>query len=183
VGYLSTEGGPLLLVDRAGVGEWSGIDGGDYERACKLLDAQPAGVEIEVGQYRALLWGMPTGTTEIWRISAETLLLSRPWLAPEDSGLRSASATRLAALPLSKPQRLGQLAIASGWLAILWATDPGTEIVAIPPTDGATFDLSVGDSAIVVALPVGTYRCLQDEVRDNRAVSVRCWILPEGTSA
>lgn len=38
LGHVSTEGGPLLLIDRDAVGNWSGIDGDDYDRACRLLD-------------------------------------------------------------------------------------------------------------------------------------------------
>ena len=178
LGHVSTEGGPLLLIDLAGVGEWSGVEGDDYGRACKLLDELENGGEISIGRQRGLLWEMPTGTAEIWRQSPDIHLLSRPWLDPKSNRSEDAQARRLAQLPRSKSLLLGRLGIQSGWLAILWAPENGYDILKVAPADGLALHLSVGNSAAIIRLPAGEYTCFQDEVEDNGPSSRRCWILP-----
>jgi hypothetical protein len=180
LGYVSTEGGPILLIDRDGVGEWSGTDGDDYHRACTLLDEGDDGSEITIGSHRGLLWDMPTGTADIWRAAADTLVLSRPWLNPEDGGTQEVQARSLAQLPRSESIILGRLRVTSGWLAIFWAPESGSQILKFPPIDGQALDLSVGHAAAVVVLPAGAYVCLQDEVKTVLGPSsLRCWIVPE----
>jgi hypothetical protein len=179
LGHVSTEGGPLLLIDRAGVGEWSGIEGDDYTRACALLDEQGNASAIDVGSHRGLLWDMPTGTADIWRVASDRLVLSRPWLNPDDESTPEAQARSLAELPGSDSLVLGRLHVSSGWLALLWAPQSGSQILQVPPTDGLALDLSVGHAAAVVGLPPGAYLCFQDEVRTETTSSVRCWITAE----
>jgi hypothetical protein len=179
LGYVSTEGGPLLLIDRDGVGEWSGIDGDDYARASTLLDEGAGGSEIAVGSDRGVLWDMPAGTADIWRGDDDTLVLSRPWLNPKDAGTQEVQARSMAELPRSDAIVLGRLRVRSGWLAIFWAPESGSQILKVPPTDGLALDLSVGHAAAVVRLPTGAYVCLQDQVKTLGSSSVRCWIVPE----
>ena len=179
LGHVSTEGGPVLLIDRAGVGEWSGIEGDDYMRACALLDEQGHASAIAVGRHRGLLWDMPTGTADVWRMASDRLVLSRPWLNPDDENTLEVQARSLAELSGSDSLLLGRLQISSGWLAILWAPESGLQILQVPPTDGLALDLSVGHAAAVVGLTPGAYLCFQDEVRTETTSSVRCWIAPE----
>ena len=44
--WVSSEGGPLILIGKSDLSNWEGIDGFDYDRACPVEDY--VGV-IEVG--------------------------------------------------------------------------------------------------------------------------------------
>jgi hypothetical protein len=180
LGYVSTEGGPLLLIDRDAVSSWFGIEGDDYDRACRILDQREVGGEIPVGEHRGLLWGVPTGTTEIWRITPDSLVLSRNWLDPEAVRSEQEQSRRLVDLPQSHQSDLGRLAVRSGWVVILWATENGSDIVKLDPADGLALDLSVGNAGIIVSLPAGEYLCSGDEVQDYGPSALRCWVTPEG---
>lgn len=59
----------------------------------------------------------------------------------------------------------------------MWATNSGEEIASTPAADGLAFNLSVGHSAIVIALSPGRYVLLHDEVEEAGASAVRCHIL------
>jgi hypothetical protein len=173
-------GGPLLLIDSDAAGNWSGIDGDDYDRACRFLDQNGIGGEIAVGQDRGLLWGVPTGTTEIWRVTPNSLVLSRNWLDPEAARSEPEQSRRLVDLPRSHQFDLGRLSVRSGWVVILWATENGSDIVKVDPEDGLALDLSVGNAAIFVSLPAGEYLCSRDEVRLDGTSALRCWVGAEG---
>ncbi|SRR5712691_793507 len=180
LGHVSTEGGPLLLVDRDAVGSWFGIDGDDYDRACRLLDQNEIGGEIAVGKDRGLLWGVPTGTAEIWRITPGSLVMSRNWLDTEAVRSEQEQARRLVDIPRSHQFDLGRLTVRSGWVVILWATENGSDIVKLDPADGLALDLSVGHAAVIVSLRAGEYLCSQDEVQHDGTSALRCWVTPEG---
>jgi len=179
LGHVSTESGPLLLIDHDAVGSWFGIDGDDYGRACRLLDESEIGGEIAVGKYRGLVWGVPTGTTEVWRVRSDSIVLSRNWLDPEAARSEHEQSRRLVELPRSRQIDLGRLSVRSGWIVILWATENGSDIVKLDPADGLALDLSVGHAAIIVSLPAGEYLCSGDEVRHDGTSALRCWVVPE----
>jgi hypothetical protein len=175
LGSVSTEGGPLLLSDLDSVGDWTGSDGGDYDRACRLLDSQAQGGEIMVGRHTGLIWGVPTGTTDIWRLDTAKFVLVRGWL---DSDSQADQLRDLALIPRSVSVPLGRLAVLSGWLVIAWATENGAGVARVSPADGLPLDLSVGGSALVARIAAGQYSCSQDEVRKDAATAIRCWIVP-----
>lgn len=81
IGYVSTEGGPLLIVDFKSAPGWIGIEG-DYERVIELLNAgkNNDGIQVEIGGEPAVIWETPTGTADVWRFSEDSLILCRPWL-------------------------------------------------------------------------------------------------------
>ena len=178
LGHVSTEGGPLLLIDLHGVAEWAGIDSDDYDRACRLLETQRPGAEIQVGEQRGLLWDVPTGTTDVFRTAVDRLLLSRSWLEPASESEERAELRRLVELPPSEMHPVGRLTVASGWLAILWATENGADIARVSPADGLSLDLSVGHAAVLVRVAPGEYACTQDEVTHGGPSALRCWIGP-----
>jgi hypothetical protein len=180
LGYVSTEGGPLLVADRVSVAAWRGASLGstDYNRACELLDVGPgaAGGPLALGENEGIVWDMPTGTADIWRRRSDVVLISRPWVDANEN-----SASLLATLPPGGPVLLGELAVRSGWVAILWAAKSGAELPALAAADGLAIDLSVAHAAVFVSLPPGEYRCYHDQVTDGDASARRCWVVPHET--
>lgn len=156
---------------------WAGAfgDGNDYQRVCDLLNADPGvpGLEVEVGAQRGVIWDMPTGTADVWRRAADSIVVSRTWLEPGSN-----RAEFFASLPARSLMRFGELSVVSGWLVIVWAAESGVEIGQVIPADGRTFDLSVGNAGIVVALRPGAYMCYHDEVADGGETARRCLITP-----
>jgi len=178
IGHVSTEGGPLLVADRDDVLGWSGATGpnDDYGRACELLDRVPngAGGTMPLGAGTGLVWDMPTGTADVWRRGADTIVISRPWVDDDEN-----VASYLAALPPKDPIPLGELSVRSGWIVVLWAAASGKDIARVPPANGRSLGLSVGDDALMASLAVGRYHCYHDEVADGRGSARRCWLVPE----
>lgn len=183
IGHVSTEGGPLLIGDRELARSWRGAfgDGADYKRACERLETNAAvpGVQIEVSGMAAIVWDMPTGTAEVWRRGADSLILSRPWFAVDADIDRVGY--QLASLPAQHLVRLGSFELDDGWLLIVWAAEDGTHIVNVAPTDGLALDLSVGHAGLIATLPAGRYACYHDEVSDGSSNSRRCLIVADRT--
>jgi hypothetical protein len=176
LGYVSTEGGPLLIPDRDAATKWAGgeDEAEDYLRACAPLDADPnlPGHQVSIDDQSGVIWDMPTGTATVWSRADESLVVSRTWLPEEDprSGF-------LASLHPDNAVLIGYLDVQRDWLVILWSAENGRPIAGHPPADGASLDLSVGQAGIVVAVSPGTYACYADEVADGTDVAHRCLIL------
>lgn len=178
IGHVSTEGGPLLIVDFNAARGWSGVDGGDYQRVSGGLDAHEdlRGLQVEVLGEPALVWEMPTGTADVWRRSDQSLLLCRPWLEPE-----SRHEELLADLPPNDPLHIGHFRLTSGWLVVVWAAETGSELAQVLPQDGLALDLSVGSAGIMLSLAPGDYDCYHDAVTAGSESALRCFIVRGGT--
>lgn len=173
IGHVSTEGGPLLIADRTTLSGWTGVEGGDYERLCDALVAsEPRALAVGLAGSAALAWNVPTGTAEAWRTSPSSVLLTRPWVDQEED------ARRLAQPPMNGGEPLGRVSIPSGWLVVLWAPEPGSDVLAVEPRDGLSLELSVGCAALVIEMPPGEYECHGDEVDIGTASAWRCHLTP-----
>lgn len=163
LGLVSTEGGPILIVDKEGASAWRGAtgDGGDYERAIEVFDTNPHlhAAKTSVGAYSAFTWDVPTGTISVWRVAQDSLLMEWGSDATEAPHAEH-GAPRSQAI-------LGELEVRSGWIVIAWSAEPLDEVQGITPTDGLSLALSVGQAALVVKLPVGEYEAIQLDDRDN----------------
>jgi len=178
VGHVSTEGGPLLIVDFNAASRWFGVEGGDYERITDLLLArqEPSGLQIEIAGEPALIWQMPTGTADVWRRSDGSIVLCRPWLHPGSNNQEL-----LAGLRPNEPIEVGRVRVKSGWVAIVWATESGSDVAQVTPGDGLSLDLSVGSAGVIAGLPRGEYVCYHDSVQTDSESALRCFIVEMGT--
>lgn len=180
LGHVSTEGGPLLLVDFKVAPNWRGVsgDGNDYRRVIALLDTarEAHGLQITIGDHAAVVWEMATGTADVWRRRDGSLVICRPWLDEDDE-----HAEHFASLPISSPTRIGTFQISSGSLLILWAPEDGRDLLGTVPVDGGALDLSVGHAGITVRLAPGVYVCYHDAVVDHSEHAVRCHVVPATT--
>lgn len=120
-GLVSSEGGPRLFIDAGVASEWLGADedGGDYERACGLLEAEPAreGGEIETRHGgHGIVWEMGgAGSAEVFTLSedASGFAVVRTWPMAADGMIPEFAATETA----TSSTQLGTLEVKSGFMA------------------------------------------------------------------
>jgi len=84
--WISSDGGPLILVGRSALSKWLGIDSADYERAC--LVEEYVGV-LDVGRSKAIALGDEPGQTSSFVDDSENILLVR-WVYAENDASVSA---------------------------------------------------------------------------------------------
>jgi len=176
LGFVSTEGGPLLIADRAVLGGWSGADGPDYDRACDLLEealdaddqAQGLLVEVPIGESSALLWDLAPGTVTVCRSEDGLVMVECSDDAPDGSCQE----------PEPGPGDGIVLEISSGFLVVLWGPESGAEATADGPEDGRMLDLSVQEAGIELAWEPGTY--LASSTRRTAVAGAVCRVRPRG---
>src|SRR5262249_8679555 len=161
IGLVSSEGGPLLLMDASIADSWHGSEGNDYDRACNLFDATPdlEGTEIDIGKGKGILWEMGgAGTAAIFKASESHCVVVRPWLSdPSDNNaLRG-----LAEQPLSHPIEIGELTSSGGNMVILWAAEDGSciEPMSVPESGRVVGKMAMEESCLSVKLTKVVFRC------------------------
>jgi hypothetical protein len=164
--YVNAEGGPLLCADVQVMRTWRGAMSGapDYDALCAIFDAEPhcEGTVIEVAGRHAMAWEMGgAGTADVFRNNAGIIRIVRPWLNDDITSTVEALATAVAHTQAA----IGELAIPSGRLAILWAPESGE---TIPENGDAEVEeirqTSIACSAFVMRVAARRYACLHDEV-------------------
>lgn len=168
-----------MISDRDAAVQWHGAsgDGADYWRACEPLNASPdlRGLQLELAGEDVVIWDMPAGTADVWRVGERSIQLTWSWL--DDFNLEARA--ELAALPRGDSTNAGAVAVRSGWLLVMWAADDGAELVGIAPSPGLALDLSVGGSGVLVEVPAGRYIVQCDEVHSEAGGARRAFLQAE----
>jgi hypothetical protein len=180
VGTVSSEGGPLLVLDREALPAWGGIDYGDFERIGTWLDEHPGtpGYEAAVGAATGLVWDLGgAGTADVFRSAPDRLVLVRAWVTGDDEALVAEAAAR----PVTGGgTAAGGLTVGSGPVLVFWPVDRGPEIEL--PADAADGDPialpSMDGAALAVTLPPGRYAAHHDEVAADGVRARRLVIAP-----
>jgi hypothetical protein len=164
--YVNAEGGPLLCADVQAMRTWRGATSGapDYDALCALFDAEShcEGAVIEIAGRPAVAWEMGgAGTAHVFRDDAGIIRIVRVWL--DDDSMKTVVALAAAAAP---PQTtIGEFAVPSGRLAILWAPESGE---TIPENSHAEVEevlcSGISCTAFVMRVTARRYICLHDEV-------------------
>jgi hypothetical protein len=182
LGHVSTEGGPLLLLDADAAVLWTGAsdDGLDYALAGAALGpgADRAGGPIAREGVDAVVWSMPTGTASVWRAGVDRLIVLRRWLTEPE--LHEESAPLLASA--KSAVALGRLRVASGYAVVMWAAEDGRALAPMPFGDRASFGFSVGHSGLVVSLAAGRYVAVHDSPIDGDGFALRCVLSRDGST-
>lgn len=177
VGAVSVEGAPLLLLDTSQAAEWRGAGGRGEDLSRATEAAAPYGMPgtaLSIGLLHAVLWSIPTGTITAWRSGKDEVVLVRSWLDEADIDDWMNAEQRLAARELASDSSIGPvLSVPSGWLLILWAPEDLTG-VDVPLEDGASLDLAIEGSSLVVRLQPGAYATYFDRVGDGANTATRC---------
>lgn len=131
--WLETGGGPFIVVPRVALPHWSGGDGGDYDRACEVMDgvgvlALPDGAEALV------LGDEPLSTAYL----PELRVLVRWHYAESEEGVADIIRAGLATAEWEEGPVLGT----PGDLVMFDAAYFGTEVGTL--TDGTVLDLAAG---------------------------------------
>lgn len=176
VGFVSSEGAPLLIGETSSIQGWQGIDGPDYAAACELFDRDPAanGKMIEVGARPSLVWDMGgAGTADVFRVEPNTLLIVRGWF---DQHQGENALWELATAAANRSMKVGQITVASGAVAILSATENGSCVdPSVPPRDGRPAGaMSTEESGLVAIVWNGTYSCFHEDVKARTGTARRC---------
>ena len=175
LGYINTEGGPLLIADAAVAKFWEGTygDGADYKRACKVFDDEPdvEGGAININNQAGLLWEMDgAGTADVFM--SDHLVIVRTW--PTDQS-ENTTPSLLANEPLQNSFELGNLTVDTGAIAVFWAAENGKNIqpLKVPPIKTAI----PHNSGLITRVDNGTYSCLHDEVETKLGVARRLHLI------
>ncbi len=84
--WLSSEGGPLILIGKKSLSYWQGVDNDDYDRACSVEDY--AGI-ITVASSQALVLGDEPCQTTIYESEDLGVLVVRWQWAESESSVQS----------------------------------------------------------------------------------------------
>lgn len=158
--HVSSEGGPLLIVDAQHLGAWQGV-GRDYDRACSTVASlnAPDGGLISVGEGEGLVWNIGgAGTAFIINPRKGFPFLFRYW---SDADLGENEIESIAAeINWSTVHEVSVLKISSGRLAVVWAVENGPGL-KLPPSEGYILgDTSTEDSGYVLTVPTGCFAAL-----------------------
>ncbi len=81
--WISSEGGPLILIGKNSLLNWKGAEGGDYERACSVDDY--AGIITVAGSHALILGDEPCQTAVYEAESLGLLIVRWQWAESEAS--------------------------------------------------------------------------------------------------
>ena len=179
VGHVNAEGGPLILLDHAVATRWRGIEdgGGDYRRACQLLDRTPrvAGLPIPVGQGNGLLWDMGgPGTAMVYRHTQDHIEILRDWVDAPDG---RAHTRQLAALALQAAEEVGTIVLLTEWLIVLWAPEDGLAFESFDSAGRANGEMAFETGGLAVRAVPGEYRVWHDKVSTENGSARRCHLV------
>jgi hypothetical protein len=176
---INAEGGPLLCLDAQAAKQWMGCAAGqDYEGLCARFDATPGllAIRINVGGQPSIAWEMGgPGTADVFSDESGLIRIVRPWVDKDTPG----ELAELAATHSSDVLDIGEIAIPSCLLAVLWAVEEGSRVPmaiegSIQKVPGTTID----DSAWVLKTTHIRYRCQHDEIVVGSAQARRLTLLP-----
>lgn len=159
--HVSSEGGPILIVDAELLGNWRGIDGDDYRRACSVVESSqtPDGGVVTINNGEGLVWNIGgPGSAFVIRNSGRLPALVRYWSNGDltEEALRSI----VTEIELERQKVLGHLNLSSGRVAIVWAVENG-KALKLPSDEGRIYgDTSIEDSGYMMKLPEGRYALL-----------------------
>lgn len=170
VASVSTEGGPIVVLDRVGLPHWTGFGGGTYDDLCAWLDNHPesAGVTVNIRGNIGFGWDIGgVGTADVYRAENGDILLYRFWPQVGETGRRDPSA-------LSGEVDMGELVVTSGEVVVFWSAENGSEIeVPLGAQDGAELEVAgIARAGALVCMQIGEYRILGGSEANQRW----CWL-------
>jgi hypothetical protein len=183
IGRVNGEGGPFLLADARAIRVWGGNESGDYDALCQALSAAGPtwGIPWSLGPHDATVWEPEgPGTAEVFAPSSDSLVLVRglAFAGDWDRGIEAA-----ASAPVGEADKVGEIALPSGTLVILWSPENGA---SVPDADidqeksRAVPALVLENSCLFTKVQPGRYHCFADMVRIGQGKALRCFVVPAG---
>lgn len=183
LGYVCSEGGPILLGDAGDIRYWeSDGSGADYEKACTVFEREDVfGGTVLVNAHKGIVWEMGgAGTGNIF-LSKEAIMIVRSWTDGIEENPDFLST--IIEMPMETSTSIGEIEIYSETLAIMWAAECGQCITLddiglglLSSGQRPSGDMVTGCSAFIVGVKNGVYQCLHNEIQINQYSARRCCI-------
>lgn len=179
IGYVDSEGGPLLIADADFARSWKGSEtsDSDYNRACEQLDDRAA-IIFSFGSGHGTVWDRDPGTTDVFISDFQYIVLVGAVLDEDDEDENSTIISYLASIQATNSEHIGEMDINSGVIAILWSSEDGDYIMTTDTLTSARPEgiMSADSSGVLVRVNPGKYRVTCDTVELDEASAVRCHI-------
>ena len=165
LGIVTSEGGPILIMDLRLAPNWSGIEDPATRPPPSEIDSAepPHGHLVSLRDGYAFLWNVPAGAVEVRVHDEGEVVLTT---GPIDQ-------------PWTQLTSHGAIELPTGWLLVLWAAEPGAQIDAGNAVDSQEWDLSMSRTALTLTVPAGRYLVETDETTPGDAYTRRCRLRAE----
>ncbi|NDV78466.1 hypothetical protein [Dysgonomonas sp. 511] len=180
LGYISTEGGPLIISDSSVINNWDGIDGEDYEQLCEVFDSDLTleGFNVKFKNYLPIAWELEgAGIVKIYR-NNDDILLIKVWSSEKDSDLDKEDIINI---PVEEEINIGNLILNTEFLFVFWATESLYNVkfdnqkeYGIP-----NGDFAMDDSIFFLKTSKKKYSCLYDKINKKGIYARRLRLIPK----
>lgn len=184
-GTVSSEVGPIVLIDGAQTSLWPGLDLflERHPNVTSLPWEEGSAHLVAEDNSRFLLWDIGgAGTVDIFLREQEVVLV-RAWTDETDDEAELRLITEIAKQPMPQPTPIGKFALSSGTLCILWAAEEGKNVKPMRETeDPITWlpdphRLSIDGTGRFVPIPAGIYICFTDVQEGKDWSACRCCLV------
>lgn len=166
IGYINTEGGPLIIADSKAINNWDGIDGDDYEQLCSVYDSDLSleGFPVAFKDYSSITWELDGGgVVRIYR-DKDDIYLIKSWVTDDKQNIDD---TDLLTIPASKEQlNIGNLRLYTRYVIIFWATESlyNVEFDHKKQSGVPNGSFAIDNSILFFKTLVKEYDCIYDEI-------------------
>lgn len=160
IGYISTEGGPVLIGDYEIITKWNGIMTDDYE---KLIEANEEDFIYKIADKNVVVWDPEGGACiSIHCNNKDDFTFIKSFIALKDND------KYIDAIGQNE-EVLGEVEIFSNTLLILYATESGALLEPLKDNSirRLTGGLAFENSVLSIPVSNGIYRCVSDLVFDS----------------
>jgi WD domain, G-beta repeat len=191
IGEVAREDGSLAMIvaDARDAAAWGAYQNGDFDRACEAIHAANGpgalGLPIAWSQGKGIFTDLGgAGSADVFRLGPDELLLS-PLYAASDwtKATEKAYYQDVGALPAKATTNLGDVAIRSGVVALVWAGKRATGITDERLATAGEKGAAKRPWGLLAALPNGSYDVLYEATEVNAPWGImecRLRVVPRG---
>jgi len=181
LGYISTEGGPLIISDSNALNDWNGIEGNDYKQVCSIFnsDLTLEGFSVNFKDYLPIAWELEGGGIVRVYKNNDKILLIKVWLSEKEFDWRE---TELITTPISEENiNIGNLVINTDFMFIFWATESLNDVEFDNKKEYGIPNgyFAIDDSALYLKTFIKKYSCIHDKVYGNGFLARRLHLIPD----
>lgn len=180
LGYINTDGGPLIIADSNIINDWNGIEGNDYVDLCNVFDYDLTleGFPINFKSNSPIAWELEGGgTVDIYKNETGVILV-KSWQSDDNLKLDE---TELATIPiLGEHIHIGNLIVNTPYLLIFWATE-SLECACFDDSKQygiLTGDFAFDNSSLYIKTSEKEFSCICDNLDINGSYVRRLHLIP-----
>lgn len=180
LGYINTEGGPLIIADSNIIKGWNGIEGNDYAQLCNVFDSDLTleGFPINFKRNLPISWELGGGGTVNIYKNGTMIVLVKLWRSDDNLKLDE---TELVNIPISDEQiHIGNLIIDTQYLLIFWATETLENACLDDSKHHGILngDFAFDNSSLYIKTSVKEFSCICDNLNINGSYARRLHLKP-----